>query len=196
MAQRLITAPAAELLTADEARTHLRVTGNDDDTIIGSFIAVARQHCEEFTGRAFINQTWQVTLDAFPDRDDRPIELPRPPLSSVTHVKYYDAAGTQQTWSAADYIADGESVPARIVPAYAVSWPVIQPRANAVEIRYVAGYGAASTAVPPAITAAVRFMLGFLYENREGVIVGAASAGAVPLPEAVQRLLWPFVVRW
>ena len=39
-----------------------------------------------------MEQTWRLTLDRF----NGAIELRRPPLLQVVHVKYYDAAGVQR----------------------------------------------------------------------------------------------------
>jgi len=49
-----------------------------EDTLISAQIAAARRYCESVQGRAYITQTWELWLDAWPDKDY--IELPRPPL--------------------------------------------------------------------------------------------------------------------
>ena len=49
-----------------------------EDTLISSLITAARQHCETFQNRAYITQTWELWLDAFPGEDH--IDIPLPPL--------------------------------------------------------------------------------------------------------------------
>lgn len=129
--------------------------------------------------------------DRFPHRHwrDEPIVLPLPPLQSVTHVKYYDTAGSLITMVAGtEYFVD---VPqSRITLPYGVSWPPTSyPRSQAVEVQYIAGYGDSADDVPPALRAAVKLMVGTLYEHREGIVVGTS---AQELPQAVDFLLNPF----
>lgn len=177
----LVTAPTVEPLTVAEARQHLRVDGNDQDDVIARLVAAARRRCEAFTRRAFVTQTWDLTLDAFPCWT---IDLPRPPLQSVTHVKYLDTSGVQQTLSAALYTVDTKSEWARITPAYGQSWPSTRDQVNAVEVRFVAGFGQPST-VPDDIKAAMLLMVGHLYEHREEV----ADLQTYRVPVAVEALL-------
>ena len=55
---------------------------------------------------------------------------------------------------------------------------------------YTAGFGAASSDVPPNVIHAVKLLVGHFYENREAT---AAIAGAfVALPFAVDALLAPW----
>jgi hypothetical protein len=69
------------------------------------------------------------------------------PVSSITSVKYLDSTGAEQTLSSAVYTLISESLPPRLVLKTGQSWPATYSADNAVRIRFVAGYGAAS-AVP------------------------------------------------
>lgn len=186
MALSLVTAPAIEPVTVAEARAHLRIDGNDHDDVIARLIRAARRRAEAATRRALVTQTWDLTLDDFPCWA---IEMPRPPLVSVTHIKYYDTTGAQQTLSAALYLVDSKSEPARITPAYGQSWPMTRDQVNAVEVRFVAGYGA-DTAVPDDIKAAILLMVGHLFEHREEV----SDLQTYKLPFAVDALLDHYTV--
>ena len=167
MASKIITEPAVEPVTLAEAKAHLRVDTVDDNLFITSLIIDARQGAETKTRRVFVTQTWTEILDEFPAT----IILPYPPLQSVTHIKYIDANGTQQTMSSADYIVDTQSAPARITPAFGKSWPGIQSRINAVEIQFVAGYGLAAV-VPQKIKQWMLLTIGTRHEHRESIITG------------------------
>lgn len=180
MSLKLITAPTAEPVTLTEAKAHLRVIGTDDDAYITTLIVAARQAAEHITGRALMPQTWELALNAF----ECEMKLPKPPIASVTSVKYLDAAGTLQTLSATDYELNDYKEPAEIIRPFLTIWPVTQQHENAVKIRYVAGYANAA-AVPQEIKSWMLLRIGMLYENRESVIAG------VPIAELpfVDRLL-------
>lgn len=189
MGLKLITAPAVEPVTLAEAKAQLRKTTADEDALISSLIVAARNFAEAYTGRAFITQTWDYVLDAFPCGL---FELPKGPLQSVSSVKYLDSAGVEQTLAAAGYKVDALTDPGRIAPAYGQSWPTTRSEPNAVTVRFVAGYGDAS-AVPQAIKEALLLLISHLFENREAVAEGNFSA----LPLGFEPMLAFYrVIRW
>ena len=189
MALKLITAPAAEPVSASEAKAHLRVDTTADDTYIGTLITVARQNVESHLRRSLINQTWEVVLDAFPAGV---IRLPKPPLASVTSIKYTDDEGNESTYSSANYVVDTDTEPGRVVLKSGQTWPAVTlAAANGVRVRYVAGYGAAGSNVPQAIRQAILLVIGSLYENREDVLVAQGVSIGV-LPFGVVALLAPY----
>jgi uncharacterized phiE125 gp8 family phage protein len=181
MALALITAPTTEPVTLVEARQHLRIDDNVQDDVLSRLISAARRRAEVHTRRALITQTWDLVLDFFPVCE---IQIPRPPLQSVTTVKYIDTSGVQQTLDPLLYTVDTRTEPGRVTPAYGESWPSVRDQYNAVEVRFVAGFGAA-TAVPEDIKAAILLMVGHLYEHREEV----SDAQTFLLPRAVDALL-------
>lgn len=168
----LITAPESEPVTLAEAKAHMRVTHDDEDTLITALIAAAREACEQKLGRALITQTWEKVLDAFPENE---IRLPWPPLISITSVKYIDTSGAQQTLAADVYTIDADSEPGWLLLADGETWPETLDVANAVRVRYSAGYGAAG-AVPQSIKAWLLLKIAELYEHREASSEKPASA--------------------
>ena len=187
MSIKIFTAPEAEPVTLAEAKLQCRVDGTGDDSLILSYILTARMNCEHFSNHKFINQTWDLWLDAFPG--GTVLELPRSlsPLSSVTHVKYFDPADQEQTFAAADYMVDPYSEPGRIILKSGSSWPADELRiANGVGVQVVVGYGDDAD-VPANFKQAMLMLIGHYYEDREGVIVGTISA---ELPLGVNSLLW------
>ena len=184
MPLQLVTAPTSEPVTLTEAKSHLRVTATDEDTLITSLIVAARQWAENFTGRALITQTWDYFLDVFAD----PIEIPLPPLVSIDSIKYVDNDGVTQTLAATEYTVDTAAERGLVRLAYGKSWPGTRTQANAVTVRFTAGYGAAA-AVPGPVKSACLLMLGELYARRETALVGAPVAS---VPVSAEYLLWPY----
>lgn len=190
MALKLITPPTTYPVSMVEAKAHLRVDFTDDDTLIEIYRKAATEDVENFTGRAFCDQTWDLYLDEFPAAGGE-IKIPKPPLIEVVGVFNLDSAGTEQEFSAASYSVDSASQLARIVPIYGGSWPTPQTIANAVRVRFRTGYvdeeqSPPSGSVPNAIKAAILMTLGTLYQNRETVVIGQTAA---MLPWAAEQIL-------
>lgn len=195
----LTVEPTGEPLTLTEAKLHLRVDDTADDSLITILLTAARKWAEGECRRAFMTQTWRLTLDRFPPlgqsllpstgltsagaQAKADVALKRPPVASVSSVQYVDPNGATQTLATSEYVTDLASLPIVISPAYGKSWPATRDQKNAVTIDFVAGYGGAA-AVPADIKAAILLQLGDLYQNREAQIVGtivSANATAAAL---------------
>lgn len=188
---KLITPPTQEPITLNEAKTHLRVDGTAEDSLITGLIVAARQYVEATTHRAIMEQTWRMSIDEFPD--DRVIYLSAPPLITIDNVTYYDEIGTKQTLSTASYFVDGDSEPGRLVLSSTERWPATQERPNAVTVQFKAGYGVAAD-VPQAIKHAILMLVAHWYEHREAVVIGTSSTISTQVSFAVDALLTPFRV--
>ena len=106
MPLQLVTPPAAEPVSLAEARLHLRVDFPDEDALIASLIAAARQAAETITGRQLVTARWKLVLDCFPGPSligvpaglpfslpGHAILLPKCPVQSVFAINYLDMAG-------------------------------------------------------------------------------------------------------
>lgn len=183
MSLKLITPPTTEPITLQEAKNHLRVDVTDDDILIQSLITAAREYCEAFQNRAYITQTWEMTLDFFPQM---PLKIPKPPLQSVISIKYTDQDNIETVFAPINYVVDTDSEPGRIALTPGASWPnVVLKPISGVKIRFTAGYGDA-TKVPMMVKQAMLLLIGHWYENRE------AATDRVPkeIEFAVHSLLW------
>jgi uncharacterized phiE125 gp8 family phage protein len=179
----LVTPPATLALTLAAAKVHLRVTEDDEDRLIADLIAAAGQWFEEQTYRQLVTAVWDLVLDRLP-AGDRPIRIPRAPLQAVASVKYYDAAGTQQTLAAGRYVVTTSEQPGLVRCAQGLVWPIAADRPDAVTVRFTAGYGAES-AVPQLIKAGLKLIVGQLYEHREELVDRTITA----LPIGAQRIM-------
>lgn len=156
---------------------------SSDDTLLTALIQAAREYVEGYQNRALCPQTWELVLDNWPYGDC--MEIPKPPLQSVTDIKYKDNAGTESTWDSANYIVDPDSFLGRVAPGYGLNWPTetLYP-AGGIRIRFVAGY----TTVPQTTKQAMLLLIGHWYENREGVSE-VSEKSMQEIPFAVKALL-------
>lgn len=211
MALQLVTAPANLPVTLAESKAHLVVEHDEHDSLIDIYNAASTGHVDGprgFLGRALIDQTWDLYLDRFPGshhdnfRLQRrhhhhrtgQIEIPLPPLIEVIGVFYKDNNGAEQEFDADNYVVDSASEPGRVVLTADANWPTTQRAANAVRIRFRAGYVALGSsppvdAVPFAIKAAILLHVGDLYRNRDTQVLGQT---VFQLPWAAEQLLRPY----
>jgi len=215
----LNTAPSTQIVSTALMKTYLQVDDDTENPDIRDAIISARLAIEAYLGRSLISTTWNLWLDAWPrdrSRENPPqgvfnlpidafdatlnyIELPRPPLGSVTHVKYYNTGDTVATFASSKYFVDTKSTPGRVVLNTDESWPTTLLRdANWIDVQFVAGYGTSETDVPESILLAVKQMtkkfyrdMTGLYEDQESTAYLAESdkAGKSGLPKGVEQLL-------
>lgn len=177
-----ITPPTVEPITLAEARATLRLgsdeTALDDDIELA--ITAAREWCENYTRRAYVQRTYELVLSCFPR--DGVIELPMPPLRSVTSITYVDTNGDEQTLATSQYLVRTAREPGHVRTAYDVSWPDTHPQeSEAVRVRYVAGYEAPAGSptdytynVPAAVKRWLRMNVATRIENPQALAQGVA----------------------
>lgn len=180
----VIAAPAMLPVTLTAAKAHVRVDSNDDDATLTGFIEAAVAYAERFMGRALVDQTFELTLDAVP-AGGAPVKLPRPPLIEVLEVAAVDSAGNETPLTG--YRVDTAQAPGRLL-APASGWP----QGSGLRIRYRAGYirmegspPAAVGDVPADINAALMLYVGSLYMQRETLAIGTVSV----VPWSAEQLL-------
>ena len=156
-----------------------------EDDLLNALITAAREQAEYLTQRALLTQTWDYSLDAWPDVDY--IRLPYGNLQSVTSIKWKDTAGTETTMVVTtEYLVETNGKRCgRIVLPYGVSWPTatLYP-SNPITIRFVCGWTTAAL-VPYRIKAAIKMICAKLHESRGEDILGQT----VTEDKGVDRLL-------
>ncbi len=146
---------------------------SSEDTYIENIITAVREDVEErLLNRALITQTWEYYLNKFPE-SNKFIEIPKPPLQSITSLIYTDSDDTANTFSTDNYTVDIVSDPGRLVLGYNKSWPTatLTPQ-NPIKITFIAGYGDATADVPGIIRMAMLAFIADIYENRQTIITG------------------------
>jgi len=171
--------------------------GRTTETLLSPLTVIAGVNSQS----AYMPLQVASAMDRMPGRL---LELPMAPLRSVTSVKYVDANGVEATFASTNYTVDAWSAPGRIALNRMAVWPGVQLLpVGGVRVRFVAGYAdlltaaspqtditAARNAVPERYKAAIKLIVGHLYENREEVMVGAGIV-ASQLPLGVHKLLMP-----
>lgn len=170
----LVTGPTAEPISLDEAKQHARITDDNSNLVVLSYITTAREAAEAYMGRGILTQTWKLLLDGFANTMPLPMAAP---LQSITSVKYYDTAGVQQTLATSVYDLDPVSRPGAVVLKVGQTWPSTQSgRINGVvEIVYVVGWTSA-VAVPERIKQGLKQYVAYLDLDRDGMEERALEA--------------------
>ncbi len=188
MSSILLTGPAVEPVTLDDAKAYLRVEHDADDDVIAALIAGARVNVEAQTRRALITQSWRLVFDAWP-ANGRIAVLPVP-LVALTAARVYKLDGTTQAISSGVFVADIASAPAVLSFSAGALAPPGRVVAG-IELDIEAGYGDEPDDVPAPLRQAIRVLVAHWYENRGLVAIGHNVA---VLPETAAALIRPYRV--
>lgn len=213
------TQPVVEPVSLAEAKLHLRIDNDAEDTLIYSLLATARAWAEDYTDRTFVQTQWTMRLDSFygpvgspvqfglkadgnniegrqgttPNLD---IELPRPPMmqsgtaTAVTITYTPNAGASTATLDAAEYRVDRQATPGVCRPLYGKTWPGHLVDQNSTTVTWWAGYSDDGSGVPPQAKSAILMIVAHLWRNREM----ATEAALTEVPYGVRALL--DTVRW
>ncbi len=139
-----------------------------DNLLIADFLEAAIEGYQEFTNGILCRSTWDLYLDRFP-RHHGEISTPAP-LASVTSITYLDASGASQTLAEPVYSVDiSDPLSGRIALTYGQCWPSACCQANAVTVRFLAGYANAA-AIPHRIKDG---LIAYIQEMLTGADLGA-----------------------
>ena len=165
MALKLITAPIIEPVDAAFCRMHMRQSDTSLDALINTYIPASRHEAELYQNRAMLTQTWDLVIDG---TFDEWMEIPRPPLQSVTSVTLMLASGSSLVMSLSDFVIDTASEPGRICLADDYYWPADElQEMGGVVIRFTAGYTTANL-MPANEKVAVAVGVTHLFDNPAG----------------------------
>jgi hypothetical protein len=210
--QRTVDA-TVEPVTLGLAADHCVIDADTENELLSVYIKAAREYAEKYTGRAFLEQTWRLSLDRFPGwmtepwrlgttsrpgfgfsysgfLGPAPILLPRPRLMAVASVTYLDPSGVRQTLNPSLYAVDADAEPARILPKPGTYWPsTAYGRSDVVQVTYTAGYGDTPDTVPASVQLAILGLVAHWYENRESVVLTNSTNAVTVVPKFVDSLL-------
>lgn len=177
--------PAVSIM---DVKTFLRIDTSDDDPVVNAYIATATEAVKQHLRLAILTETFVLKADGFSvaGADDRMLSLgpgvhtasvpyilgggetldvPFPPLQSVTSIVTYDRGNNASTFSDTKYQVDLQS--GRIYLNEGEVWPSDLRAQDAVQVTYVAGYGSGN--IPAPILQAIRSYVEQLYDGCEGM---------------------------
>lgn len=178
MNPRRTVEPTEEPVTLSEIKTHLRISGCDDDLALKQYLKSAREEAENHIDETLMESTWEYRLDEFPDE----ICLPMGPIQSISSISYVDTDGATQTFS--DYQFNREG---KLKPAYGEEWPETRDQYDAVTITYVAGESDADR-IQDDIKQAIKLMVGSYDISREDIVIGVGTV-VTEAPKTAVNLL-------
>lgn len=181
---RTYTDIVTEPVSLTEAKNFCKVTGSNDDTLIGILITAARQALEKYTQSTFAEKKLHATWVEMPD--DHILELPYGPVISVDAVYWIDEEGTEEEATLNDdYWVYGDQDAVIKMTTY---WTTGLKRTSSVRVEYTAGYGHTSTeTLPAALKLAVLKQIATDYDMRENI-----GEGGMTLDNASKILASPY----
>lgn len=141
-----ITPPAAELITTAQAKSFLRIDGDDLDFEVGMMTNAAITDLEAITSVRLLDQTVEMSADCFADL----AHLRIGPVTEIASIKYRDVNNGEQTVAAELYELVGAPLEqgVRLIEG---SWPTTRSGRAPITIRLDVGYGADAADVPDAL---------------------------------------------
>jgi len=150
-------------VTLTELKSQLRITGTDEDTELGIYLAASIEYVEQYTGQRLSRVARTAYFDSF-----GVMELVGDSPASIT-VSYLDDNGDSQTLSSAVYALKVHKARPYLTLANGQSYPTTQAVDAAVTVTYTSGYDVNS--LPTLLKAAVLVDAATLYEFRENETV-------------------------
>lgn len=176
-----------EPVTLDEARKHVRIDNDYDDSVLTLQIAAARKYCEQYTSLAFINQIWSAIYDFKDFMYDRKFYLNFGNIQQVNSINAYDNKNDANLIPSNDYMVSGT----RITLNDNYYYQNINFRYfDSFIINYTVGFGVDASFVPQPLKQAILLLVGHWYENRGALFQGVGGKSELEeLPLGVRALL-------
>lgn len=175
--------PTKLAVSVSDMKDYLRISGSDDDDLLTNLIFSSTQSVRNYCRRAIIEEVFELTLDKPVDNGldelrlgagihtvsksfalqgwGNEVDLPFPPVISVTSIKTYATDNTESTYSSANYQVDETG--GRIYLNEGQVWPSNLRNRESVKIRYTAGYDP----IPHPIIMAIKQHVAYMYECRQ-----------------------------
>jgi uncharacterized phiE125 gp8 family phage protein len=170
MSISLITSPALEPVSLEEAKLFLKIDHDAEDELLNDLIKAARENGEQYTGRAFITQTLCAHLNLmkqsgscvnvawYLNRGWLTSRLPKAPFQKIVSVETLESHGTFQKMDLKKV-----HVNTALEPALAL---LDVPWSPEIKITYIVGYGDTPLSVPAGLRQGLLKSVADMYENR------------------------------
>lgn len=197
VSEALIEPPTSEPIELDEVKKHIRFTPTSEDTLIETYISMARQYFEEYTGLQLMPAVWEQRLNQYPSGvnvGDDVIELRRSPVIEIVSITHDDGSPEQEV-DAADYALDIQHAPQRSTVRPVSAWPSSDGSLGSVRIRYRAGYsteGSPTNDVPALIKGVLYLLVGYFHQFRSEAFVNSPGGSLEKLPLGAEQIMRSF----
>lgn len=200
MALKILVPPSELPVSVLDAREHLRIDGNADDSQLEREIRAVADWLAGSTGwlgRSLLTRTLELTvpLGVIPawsgDSECAALDgimLSWPPLAEVLTVRAADSAGTTIIPPESYYTVERYGV-ARLLFSDAYRWPILAAGPAFLKVEYRAGYGDTPDKLDQGLAQAILMTVARLHENR-----GEAVPTSLASDPYVARLFAPYVV--
>ncbi len=163
------------ILSIADAKSFMRIIGDDDNDLIGSMIKSAITEANDRTNRNLVTATFELYLPKF----DAEIELPKNPIKEIVSIEYMDLEGNYTALDSTNYyLWQNNGVDILVFDYYL---DVVEHK-KAVKITFKSGFLAAE--FPEDLKQWLKVRVSTLYEYREQFLLGVAIA-SVPHVDAV-----------
>lgn len=183
-----LKADILKIVSVAQLKAQLRVTNTQEDAIAEASILAAYDWLANpvngWLNRALITTTLKATLPGWVKPEvysstetggpavkyvpASVIELPMPPLQSVSGITYL-ADEVEETLAPADYVVARNGAFGKIWRATGATWPTVDVHPESVAITFIAGYGDgdATRDACPGIVQAIKLLAADAFRNRE-----------------------------
>ncbi|MEO1747228.1 MAG: head-tail connector protein [Pseudomonadota bacterium] len=182
MASTLVIPPAAPPVTLAEAKAHLRVTHDDEDSLIEDLIGAATRFLADNDGICLLRQTWRYFIDDIASTRC----IYRFPAIGINQATAFDGDGNASIIDPTHIELETRKRPAELkfddVSVHAIS-------ANGAEVDIDFGFGETPLDVPDTLKRALLVLIAHWYEFRAEV---APKDQPVSIPDQYNRLVASF----
>ncbi len=169
--------PAAAIEAArNDARAHLRITGNAEDELIERLAATALALAEAFTGRAWIAREWTEIRRA----NGAWTVLEAAPVLAIDLVEAIDVDGVATSLPPDAHAID--------IDADGAGWVRVTGDTARVRVTYQAGVAADWASLPAPVAQGVLLLIAHLFGDRGGADAPPAAVAALWRPWRQMRL--------
>lgn len=159
----VLTAPAAEPVTLDEAKFAARLTGSTAfDAMLPLYIQAAREIAEAETGVRWMAQRWREEFTEWPG----PVDVIRLAGATAVTVTYWSQAGAWTSLPSGQFFWADADPGLYIAPPVGGQFPMLGDIAIGPRVRIDVDVGAATAAaVPACIKTFIMAMVAYWVEN-------------------------------
>ena len=177
-------------ITKEQVKNLANINNTKQDTEIDSFIPAAVSWAEKYTGRVFVNQTWNIYYD-LPEFMNK-MNLDTLNVNSIVQVSTFDRDNVETVMDSSKYrlfsdfiiFNENQSFTANTLRSF-----------QAVKVQVTAGYGADSTDQPEDIQAALSQLVSYWTKTSQ-VTRSKAKYNNIPIGTESKLMKYVKKVQW